>query len=610
MAAASGGLSLRVEPQRLVLGPEVRAAIVIEGSGEVPPAISVSVGRVERLRPAGESRFVAEYVPPAERHPQVAIVAARAGDSWGWTAIPLAGRGLAIAHSAPHARIRVTIGDASFGPVTADASGEARVPVVAPPGVRFAYQRDKPLDLNIPPALHVHLALGCSEANADAARDVPLRAFVVAPSGAPRGGAPLRIEVSEGRIVELAELAPGSWAGTWRLARGRAGVATASATLADESSLAAAVQLVRAPGPLARLSVQTADARIAADGAVVLRVVATDAAGNPVDAAPEVEATLGVVSKLLPVAPGTWEARFAVPPEIGPTRRVQLVARAGGVEGRSELEVAAGPPVELEVSADSAAVVADGRASARLRVRLRDRWGNPADGPAPDLAATRRAELAAEPDGPGTWRVRYRPARARDDGADVLTVRAGELEGAARFAIVAPERRLGLGPKVGLAATADGGFAPYAAVEARYRTPLFGGRLALAGEAGGFVRSRTDTTSAGDIAVEVHGRVRYLPALVTTRWETRFGVRHALWVGAGAGVAHVASQISAEGGPLAAEAGIVPLLHAGAGWTLHHRSGGPFVEARVARFWDPGFVALRGSLAVLLAAVGYRYDAF
>ena len=609
-AAAGGGLSVRAQPDRLVLGPDARAAIEIEGVGDSPTSLTVNVGRVERLRPAGAGRFVADYVPPAERHPQVAIVAASAGGAWGWTSIPLVGRGLAVARSAPHARIRVTIGDAAFGPVRADASGEARVPVVAPPGARFAYQRDKPLDLNVPPVLHVHLALGRPEAPADAAHDLPLRAFVVAPSGAPRGVAPLRVEVSEGRVVDLAEIAPGSWAGTWRLAPGRAGVARASAGLADEPGLKAVAQVQRAAGSLARLSVQSTDARVAADGAVLLRVIATDAGGNPVETAPEVEVTLGELSKLVRVGPGTWEARLAVPPRVGAIRRLQLVARAGAVEGRTEIEVSAGPPVELEVSSEPAALVADGGAAARVHVRLRDRFGNPAEGAAPEVVATRRADIAAEPDGPGAWVVRYRPPRAREDRAETLSVRAGGLEGAARVAIVAPERRLGLAPKLGLAVSAGGLRAPYGAVEATYRSPLLAGRLAFGLELGGFVHDRTDAAQVGDVALAIHGRARYLPALCTARWEVRVGERQALWAGAGGGLAHVRSEVSANGGPVAVEQGIVPVVHGGAGWALRSRHGGPFVEARVARHGDPQFDALRGSLTVVLGALGYRYDAY
>ncbi|WP_242341182.1 hypothetical protein [Anaeromyxobacter sp. SG66] len=607
--AAAGDLALRVTPERLVLGPDARAVIELAGAGDAPPRLTVNVGRVEGPRPAGAGRFVAEYVAPPEQYPQVAIVAANAGESWGWTALPLTGRGLATARSAPHARISVTIGEASFGPVTADASGEARVPVVAPPGARFAYHRGRPLDLNVPPVLHVHLALGSAEVAADAPRDLPLRAFVVAPDGAPRAGAPLRLEVSEGRVVGLAEVAPGSWAGTWRLAPGRAGVARASAALADEPGLAASVQLARRTGALARLTVQAAEARVAADGAVLLRVEASDAAGNAVEASPAVQATLGELSGLVPVAPGAWETRLSVPGRVGSVRRLQVLARAGAVEGRAELEVAGGPPVELEVVAEEAPLVADGRAAARVRVRLRDRFGNPAEGAAPEIASARPAVVETQPDGPGAWVVRYRPRRAREDRADVLSVRAGGLMGAARLTIVAPERRLGVAPKLGVAA-ASGLLAPYAAVEAGYRTTLFAGRLAVAGEAGAFVHERTDTAQVGGGAVEVRGRARYLPALFTVRWEQRLAGGQALWAGAGAGVAHVASEVSTDAGPTSAEAGLVTLLHAGGGWGLLRRHGGPFLEARVARMSDPRFDALRGSLTTLLAVVGYRHDAY
>ena len=191
-AAAGGGLSVRAQPDRLSLGPDARAAIEIEGVGDSPPSLTVNVGRVERLRPAGAGRFVADYVPPAERHPQVAIVAASAGGAWGWTSIPLVGRGLAVARSAPHARIRVTIGDAAFGPVTADASGEARVPVVAPPGARASPTSATSRSISTPRCCTSTSRSGASMRRPMRAHDVPLRAFVVAPSGAPRPAAPLQ----------------------------------------------------------------------------------------------------------------------------------------------------------------------------------------------------------------------------------------------------------------------------------------------------------------------------------------------------------------------------------------------------------------------------------
>lgn len=611
-AAAEGGLSLRAEPDRLVLGPDMRAAIEIEGSGDVPPTVTVNVGRVERLRPVARGRFVAEYVPPAERHPQVAIVAASSGDAWGWTAIPLVGRGLAIARSAPHARIHVTIGGASFGPVTADASGEARVPVVVPPGARFAYQRNKPLDLKIPPALHVHLALGRSEAPADAAHEIPLRAFVVSPSGTPRAGAPLRIEVSEGRVVALVETKAGSWEGKWQLEPGPAGAAKASATVADEPGLTAVVRLSRSAGRLAHLSAGPAAQRVVAAGETVpLRIAATDAAGNLTEAAaPMVEASLGQVSKLIPVAAGTWETRLTVPSQIGTARRLEIVARADGAEARTELAIAAGPPAHLDVHAESTALVADGGSAARVRVLYRDGFGNPADGPAPEVTTTRPAEIAAEPDGPGAWVVRYRPPRAWKNREDVLSLRAGGLEGSARLGIVAPERRLGVAGKAGLATASGGVHAPYGALEATYRFAWLPRELRFGLELGWFDRDRTDVAQVGDAAVAVRGRARYLPALCTARWEFGLGARQALWAGAGAGVAHVRSEVSTDGGPLALEQGVVPEVHAGAGWTLRRGHGWPFVEARVARHGDPQFEALRGSLTALLIAVGYRYDAY
>jgi hypothetical protein len=515
-------LVLRAEPSALVLAAGARATIEIEAGVEELPIVTANVGRVVNLRAVGGGRFTGEFLPPSTAHPQVAIVAASSAGRWGWTAIPLWGRGLAVARSAPHANIRVTIGDTSFGPVRADAAGEARVPVVVPSGVERAYHRDKPLDLGVPPTLHVHLAVAREAAPADVAQEVPVRVFAVTPSGSPRGGAPVVVEVTHGEIVALTEVAPGELAGTWRLPAGAAEPATARVRLADEASLAFASSLERPPGAPAHVTLEADRAAIVAGEGlpVTLRVHVADAAGNPAYAAPHVEATLGAVSTLHAISPGAWEARLDVPAAVRRARRIDVTARAGGLVGQTAIAVAPAPV----------------------------------------------------PPGAG-------------------------------------ERRTSAGPKLGIAMSRGGLRASYLGAEAAYRPALLDGRLTLALELGTFVRDRADEVRVGDQLLSVYGRARYAPMIASARLQHALGPRQDVWAGAGAGAAHVASEVSVGSGPATSESGVVPVLHASAGWSLRAGRARPFAEGRVSWHGASGFVALRGSLATLTFLLGCRYDA-
>jgi hypothetical protein len=517
-------LGVHADPPSLVLGAGARATVTIVAPCEAPPRVTTSLGRVGGLRALGGGRFELDYLPPPTAFPQVAIVAAAACDGWGWTAISLTGHGIAIARAAPHAAIRVTIGGASFGPVRADAAGEAKVPVVVPAGVDRAYHRDKPLDLKVPATLHVHVALGRDAAPADAQQEVPLRVFAVTSSGAPRAGAAVLLEVTSGEVVALTEVAPGELGATWRLPPGAAEPATATARLADEGGLASAASLSRPAGAAARVAIEADRVRAVAgvDPPIALRAAVTDMAGNPVGDPPRFEAALGALSAPRATGPGAWEARLELPAAVKRAVRTEVVVRAaGGIEGRVAIDIAP-PPV------------------------------------------------------PPWLRV----------------------------------RRLSAAPKLGVSASPGGLAAAYLGAEGAWRPALLGDRLSLALEIGGFVRDRTDDVTVGAQSLAVHGRARYVPALASLRLHHALRARQAAWAGVGAGLAHVASDVSVGTGPVTSESGVVPVLHASGAWGLRVGRATPFAEARLAWHGDPGFEALRGSLTTLTFLLGCRYDAY
>lgn len=611
-AEVDGRVVVRAEPATLVLASEARAALEIDTGTEVLPAVTANVGRVENVRALGAGRFAADYLPPPEAYPQVAIVAALAGDRCGWVSIPLVGHGVAVAHSVAGLPIRVTIGEASFGPVRADATGEAHVPVVVPPGVRFAYQRGKPLNLGIPPTARVYLVLGRAEAPADAPQDVPLFAFAVTPQGNPRAGAPVAVAVSAGTVERFGETAPGTFAGTWRLPAGGAGAATATAHIADNPAPAATAAVSRPAGAAARLVLEAARSRLTAgeDRPVPLRIQVVDAAGNTVSTEPRLEASVGTLSPLTPAGPGRWETTLLLPVRLGSARRAEVVARVGGAEERLGLELAPGPPARLAVDPESATIVADGAAEARLHVQVVDRFGNDVPITAPQVAASGGGAVASHADQAGGWIVRYRPTRARTAASEVLSVRAGALEGSARFELAVPERRVAVAPKLGFAASVGGLRSAYLGAEVEYETRRLAGRLRLVVEGGTFVHDRTDAIVVADRSVAIRGRARYVPFVASLRWCEQLGRAQAFWASAGVGLAHVSSEVSTLGAEAQQEAGAVAAVQATAAWGMRLGPGMPFGEVRIAWHSDPRFETLRGALTLFTIGLGYLYDVY
>ena len=143
---AAAALHIEADPARLELGKSsVRAVVHITSQAE--PSLSASVGTLVKLRRDGPESWTAEYVPPRETFPQVALLAAVVSGELAWTSLPLWGRGMALVQTRARARISVEIGARTFGPAVADARGQALVPVIVPPGVHEVHHRGRRIDL-------------------------------------------------------------------------------------------------------------------------------------------------------------------------------------------------------------------------------------------------------------------------------------------------------------------------------------------------------------------------------------------------------------------------------------------------------------------------------
>ena len=199
-------LHIAADPGYLQLGAGTTARVTIEvPEGASGLRLSASAGAIGEAIRQADGTYAATYTPPDETVPQVAILAAIArterGPEAAYAAVPLWGEGDAVVKTRRHASIEVSIGDQTFGPVKADATGTALVPVVVPPGITAARHGDRDIDLHIPPQRRVHLALGGEPVLADRENQVDVFVFEVDAAGSPARSPSFTLRTSRGAVA-------------------------------------------------------------------------------------------------------------------------------------------------------------------------------------------------------------------------------------------------------------------------------------------------------------------------------------------------------------------------------------------------------------------------
>jgi hypothetical protein len=462
--ASGGALHLSAEPQRLLLGRDSAADLRIATPADVEDvSLSASAGRIDGLRrvPGG---FVARYRAPADRVPQVAIVAALGrsphGTEHGWLAIPLFGQGDARVRTTPGQEITLEIGDQSFGPRRAGADGIAVIPVVVPPGVREAHHGFKPIDLHVPETQLLHAVLDRGTVLADRQERVRVLAYVVAPHGAARRGDAPVFEPSRGSVSAV-EKEPGAVEATWTLSPGRAGEERLSVRLQASAVSRTVLRLETVAGQPAVVAVSFDRDALVADAAdrVTVTARALDAAGNPVPATLTLAAEGAELADVRPRAPGELEARVLAGPSFGGRSQVRVTASAEGIgiSGARVLPLRPGEPAVARFENVAGTLRGDGARASVLRVAVADRHGNPVDAP-PAVTAERGKVLDVAAAAPGAFDVRYVAPVVSAPTREVLVATVADVKAFAGPLLLAPAPAWQVSPDVGLLADLKGRF--------------------------------------------------------------------------------------------------------------------------------------------------------
>lgn len=238
-APAASSVKLTLDPAAPVKGRDTVATLEIEIGGvdqPAPPVLRANVGTFENVERVGTGRFRARYVLPTTRFPEVAIIVAFAPwphpqsveGAFGVLRVPISSAVEVPGRAEAGAEVRLTVGEATFGPVTAQPGGTFKLPVVIPPGYgmaktitvdRVGNKRTSPLDLMLPPTDQLACVVTPTRLPADGVS----RARVLCASsdryGAASRGARIQWKGGRGTWSAARDLADGVHEWTWTAPR-------------------------------------------------------------------------------------------------------------------------------------------------------------------------------------------------------------------------------------------------------------------------------------------------------------------------------------------------------------------------------------------------------
>jgi len=598
-------LRLEATPSRLVLGDEAaRATLTITSASK--PLLSANVGEIRNLRRDGPESWFAEYVPPDDLFPQVAILAAAVADEVAWTALPLCGRGVAEVRTRARARISVKIGGETFGPMQADAHGEAHVPVIVPPGVHEAWQGRQRIELDVPATPRLHVLTLRDRVHADRIEQLAVVVLATREDGSPLDGARLNLAPARGEASAVERRAPGEYRARWTLPPGPAGTVRLVAGIADGSAPSAAAEIAVDPGPAEAIDL-TADRESVSAGSgdeVVLRARARDATGNP--AAEALELT-GIDGSGALTQTGPLEWRLRPSDSFGGRQFLEIAAHPRGRDApRASLTLRLVPAEPAFASVDPATAIARvGGAPLQLRVRQTDRFGNAVGGAAPSAAAEEGRVTAVDPLPDGGFVATYVPPDRWDRDHAALEMRWPGTSARAEVMLLPQLARWTISPKVGALSNFGRLHSPVAAVEAAFRTARFGPELGIATEIAWYFVSQEQ--SAGQLGTaRARDDFATLSAVVSLRRS--IGARTALWASAGPSLEFVASRLQIGSDPRIAETGVVPGMVLAIGAERRFARVLPFAELRWSWHRDPAFSTLTGAISAFSLLLGNRFE--
>ncbi|MFL5349092.1 MAG: hypothetical protein ACJ8AT_30195 [Hyalangium sp.] len=223
-------------------------------------SLSVNAGSITEPAPARDGTFHATYRPPSRQGPLVALFHATVkrgtSSSGAWLALPVHGPYSLRVEAPPRARVQVSLGAASYGPVIAAANGEAVVPVRLPPGVTSAQvtilersRKSRTRTVPLPEPRFPRVQLVAMETPIQG-QPVRLQGFVVDESGNPAVALPpLAVSAEQGTLGPIEAKEGGVFEVPFTASTVSTAPVNISASPLDETDRSFTLQLEPRPAP-------------------------------------------------------------------------------------------------------------------------------------------------------------------------------------------------------------------------------------------------------------------------------------------------------------------------------------------------------------------------
>ncbi len=603
---SSGPLGLR-GPDLIVLGKDT--AISVELKALVTPVRLVSnTGSISSLTRQGDA-LRATFTPPAERFPQLVLIAAvdDAGAIVDWIAIPMSGRAAVRVDTAPRARVVVRVQGTEFGPVEASARGIAEVPIVVPPGVTQVTTiattasgavREKLAPLGAR-AYGKTLAV-CSQ------RGERVSVLATTAAGTASERAP-QLTASSGALGIPAAVGAGVFTATFAPNSPADELATITSVIDGESLAAASCELrIAAEAPTGIEVTPDRSEFVAGSGAMKLTIALRYPGARrplPID---QIEITAHVgTARATRSSTGAWTATWLLPDRFAARTkaRAQLRVRLrGGLSVESEFVVplVAADPAAIEIMVPGP-LRANGESTAVVGARVVDRWGNLVG--ARPLTATSRGQMTAFVATTGDAQARYTAPHMRTASDDVIEIREPQsgIVGRATLRLVPLPRRLQLSARAGYVSNLGTISAPLVTVTAGARLPVLDEALVADVLTGGY----TATIESSAMSEAVSLRLTTIPVLARVAYHAARG-RFDVWGGAGAGVAIARSRVTSASAGISNATTTAPAATVFAGAARRTGPGWILIEGAYLHATIDGAIA--GRVGGVVATAGFALD--
>lgn len=384
-ALAAPAPRLEASPRQLLSGRDARSTLTLTGL-PADARLACSTGRVLPPRRATADTLQATFLPPRTDTVAPILCAAVSPSSGAHATVVLEVQRrqvLPLTGLPPLGRVEVRIGDALYGPVRANATGEAEVPVLLTPTLAQATvsatapgqpEQHRALPLPVTSRPVVLLLAEDASIEADGNRGVRVWAFGIDGRGEPLEALP-SFSLSGGTF-EPQRVAPGVHLGTFTPApRAAPGEALLSSVSGAGEPTSLRVELRAGVKPV--LSLEAVSRELLADGAsgtdVTVRV--RDEQGRALPGQPvRLQASRGEVAPVQDRGDGTYLARYRAPIGGGEAWLTALLEGAAP----ASLAVTLRPPPRLTLEASAREVPADGLSRLVLQLSARDARGFPA----------------------------------------------------------------------------------------------------------------------------------------------------------------------------------------------------------------------------------------